>query len=324
MERKKRTRNKENVLVTGVAGFIGSHLCEKLLNEGYTVIGIDSFTDFYPEYIKLSNIKKCLQNPKFRLLEMDILELGTLPDKVEFIFHTAAQAGVRTSWGKNFEIYTRNNVLATQHLLELSKKHTKLKKFIYSSSSSIYGDAKEFPTGEDAVPSPVSPYGVTKLAGEHLCQLYHKNFGVPVISLRYFTVFGPRQRPDMAFHKFIKSILLKETVQIFGDGKQSRDFTYVSDVVNANILAMKAHTTHTIFNIGGGNHCTINDVLALLKILLIKEFKIQYSKKSKGDVKETKADITRAQKELGFFPKVDLESGLRKEIEWIKKNYGIK
>ncbi len=322
---KKRVQEAHNstVLVTGACGFIGSHLCEKLLETGYTVTGIDSLSDFYSKDIKLNNINLALQNPRFSFFVRDILSIQSLNEHVEYIFHVAAQPGVRTSWGKNFDIYVRDNVLATQHLLELCKDHKRLKKFIYSSSSSIYGDAKAFPTSEDCLPKPISPYGVTKLAGEHLCQLYHKNFGIPIICLRYFTVFGPRQRPDMAFHKFIKAILENRPITVFGNGNQSRDFTFVIDVVDANIAAMTKETESTIFNIGGGNHETVNGVIGLLQDLLGKKAKINYIENVKGDVRDTKADITLPRRELGFNPAYDLKHGLQKEIEWLKSMYNF-
>ncbi|GAH73152.1 unnamed protein product, partial [marine sediment metagenome] len=218
----------------------------------------------------------------------------------------------------------RDNVLATQHLLELCKEHKNLKKFIYSSSSSIYGDAESFPTKEDCTPKPISPYGVTKLAGEHLSVLYKRNYGVPIACLRYFTVFGPRQRPDMAFHRFIKAILEGNQIEVYGNGEQSRDFTYVSDVVNANILAMQKDTKEIIFNIGGGNYATINRIIHTLKELIKFNIKVEYKEKAKGDVRDTKADISRAKRELGFFPKHNLSFGLKQEIEWIKSIYNLK
>lgn len=317
-------QSKNKILVTGVAGFIGSHLCEKLLKKEYGVLGVDSFSDFYPKAIKMKNIEISLQDPLFKFYEGDILELTSIDNDIEYIFHVAAQPGVRTSWGKNFDTYIKDNILATQHLLELCKNHKRLKKFIYSSSSSVYGDAEAFPTREDTIPKPVSPYGVTKLAGEHLCQLYRNNYNVPIICLRYFTVFGPRQRPDMAFNKFIKSMLTGESLTVYGDGEQSRDFTYVSDVVNANILAMQKDTKEIILNIGGGNYATINRIIHTLKELIKLDIKVEYKDKAKGDVRDTKADISRAKRELGFNPKYDLNYGLEWEIEWIKSIYNLK
>ena len=238
-------------LVTGCAGFIGSHLTERLLREGYEVIGIDCFTDYYPREIKeanLSNVlknlslkkkalpKKYHKNAKFELSEEDILGMEKFPE-VDYVLHLAAQAGVRASWGKSFETYTRNNVQATQKLLEFYKD-IKIKKFVYASSSSVYGDV-ELPMKENSLLKPVSPYGVTKLAAENLCYLYWKNYNVPTVSLRYFTVYGPRQRPDMAVHKFVKAIFNGNEITVFGDGTQTRDFTFVDDAVEANILAAK-------------------------------------------------------------------------------------
>jgi nucleoside-diphosphate-sugar epimerase len=318
--KKNKGRKMSKILVTGAAGFIGSHLCEKLLKEGNSVHGIDCLTDFYSKDIKRANISKLLPNKHFLFSERDILDLTEIDNETEYVFHLAAQAGVRTSWGKDFIAYTQNNVLATQHLLELSKEHGKLKKIIYSSSSSIYGDAKSYPTKESSTPQPISPYGVTKLAGEHLCLLYNKNYGIPVVSLRYFTVFGPRQRPDMAFHRFICSILKGESLTIFGDGEQSRDFTYVDDAVNANFLAMSKKTKSAVFNIGGGNYATVNEVITVLEKCIGSSAQVIHQSKEKGDVRNTRADIARAEEELDFHPSVDLEFGLRQEISWIKSS----
>ena len=213
--------------VTGCGGFIGSHLVDRLLELGYEVTGIDCFTDYYSREIKEANISNALKHNNFKLIEEDILDMDKFPE-VDYIFHLAAQAGVRASWGKSFEIYTRNNIEATQKLLEFYKDR-EIKKFVYASSSSVYGDA-ELPMREDSLLKPVSPYGVTKLAGENLCYLYWKNYQVPTVSLRYFTVYGPRQRPDMAIHKFVKAISNNEEITVFGDGSQTRDFTFVVKV----------------------------------------------------------------------------------------------
>jgi len=311
------------VLLTGAAGFIGSHLCENLVEKGFDVIGIDCFTDFYPSRIKRRNIRELVQKKNFILLEKDILELDNIDDGIEFIFHTAAQPGVRTSWGKEFEIYVKNNIQATQHLLELSRTLGKLKKFVYSSSSSVYGDVSEFPTPEKVLPRPKSPYGVTKLAGENLCNLYYTNFGIPVVSLRYFTVFGPRQRPDMAFHKFIEEGLSEREVVVYGDGKQSRDFTYVSDVVEANIKASKFGSDGEVYNIGGGNHSSINQVIDRLRELTGKPLKVRYVEEIKGDVRSTRADMKKTTRMINFTPQVSLDDGLKEEILWIKELYNF-
>ena len=299
-------------LVTGCAGFIGSHLTERLLKEGFEVVGIDCFTPYYPREIKERNIAEALQHKGFTLIEADILEMPEFP-QVDYIFHQAAQAGVRASWGKDFGIYVRSNILATQRLLQ-SYKDRGLKKLIYASSSSIYGDA-ELPLKEEVVPKPISPYGVTKLAGENLCYLYYANYGIPVILLRYFTVYGPRQRPDMAINKLVAEITDGKEVVIFGDGTQTRDFTYVDDVVEANILAARSDIKGRVFNIGGGNRISVNDLVKLIGELLDREVKVRYIEEQKGDVRHTWAHISQARAELGWQPRVNIAEGLRKYID---------
>lgn len=299
-------------LVTGCAGFIGSHLTERLLKEGFEVMGFDCFTDYYSREIKEENIENALMNNKFTFSEVDILSLEEYPE-VDYVFHEAAQAGVRKSWGKDFEVYTANNILATQKLLEFYK-NKRLRKFVFASSSSVYGDA-ELPMSEDSLLKPVSPYGVTKLAGENLCYLYWKNYGVPTISFRYFTVYGPRQRPDMAIYKFVKAILKGDEIIVFGDGTQTRDFTYVNDVVEANLLAVNNALTGGIFNIGGGSRISVNELIKLIEKITGKEAKVEYMKKQKGDVKDTWADISKVRKKLGWIPKIDILNGLREYCE---------
>ena len=303
-------------LVTGCAGFIGSHLVNKLLEQGYEVIGIDCFTDYYLREIKEANISNALKNKNFKLIEEDILEMGKYPE-ADYVFHLAAQAGVRASWGKNFEIYTRNNVEAIQKLLEFYKDR-KIKKFVYASSSSVYGDA-ELPMKEDSLLKPVSPYGVTKLAGENLCYLYWKNYNVPTVSLRYFTVYGPRQRPDMAIHKFVKGIFEGTEMTVFGNGKQTRDFTFVDDAVEANILAAKNDIVGKGFNIGGGSRISVNDLIRIMEDIIGKKAKIKNIEKQKGDVRDTLADVSKAQKELGWMPRINIYKGLEKHIKWYKR-----
>ena len=317
-------------LVTGCAGFIGSHLIDKLLEQGYKVIGIDCFTDYYPREIKEANInlslkkkalpKKYHKNAKFELIEEDILNMNEYPE-VDYVFHEAAQAGVRASWGKSFEIYTRNNIDATQKLLEFYKDR-EIKKFVYASSSSVYGDA-ELPMKEDSLLKPVSPYGVTKLAGENLCYLYYKNYGVPVISLRYFTVYGPRQRPDMAIHKFVKAILEEDEITIFGDGTQTRDFTFVDDAVEANILAAESDSVGEVFNIGGGSRISVNELIKKIGGITEKKANMKYIEKQKGDVRDTWADVSKARKELGWMPKVKIEEGLKRFTKWYKNTFSF-
>jgi len=305
------------IIVTGAAGFIGSWLSERLLTLGHEVTGVDCLTDYYAPAIKRKNVQEALKNPRFTFLEQDLLEidLPKLLDGCEIIFHQAAQAGVRASWGRSFETYTNNNVLATQRLLEAAKE-LPLKRFIFASSSSIYGDAENIPVTEGEPARPVSPYGVTKLAAENLCRLYHKNFGVPTVSLRYFTVFGPRQRPDMAFHKFIKAMVRDEPIPVFGSGDQTRDFTFIEDAVAANMLAMEMGRDGAVYNIGGGSRITLNDAIALLEGIVGKKAKRDQSASQKGDVLHTWSDTSLAQEELGFKAQYDLEKGLRKEVEW--------
>jgi len=310
-------------LVTGVAGFIGSHLAERLVREGFEVVGVDSFEDYYPRWIKKKNIESLLKCKNFTFFEKNILseDFFNLPQlkSVDYIFHQAAQAGVRKSWGKDFEVYTKNNILATQKLLEFAKEKG-VRKFIYASSSSVYGEVKSLPFKENSPAKPFSPYGVSKLAGENLCYLYFKNFGVPTVSLRYFTVYGPRQRPDMAFHKFIKGIIFDEEIEIYGDGSQTRDFTYVDDVVEANILSLDSPPGE-VFNIGGGERINLIDALRLIEKLLGKKAKVKKKDSQKGDLQDTLADIKKAKKILNYRPKVKIEGGLEKEILWIKEIY---
>ena len=275
-------------LVTGCAGFIGSHLVDRLLEQGYEVVGIDCFTDYYSRNIKEANLSNALNHNNFKFIEEDILEMDKYPE-VDYVFHEAAQAGVRASWGRSFEIYTRNNIEATQKLLEFYKDLS-IKKFVYASSSSVYGDA-ELPMNEDSLLKPVSPYGVTKLAGENLCYLYWKNYKVPTVSLRYFTVYGPRQRPDMAIHKFVKAILNNEEITVSGDGTQTRDFTFVDDAVEANVLAAESDSVGEIFNIGGGSRISVNVLINEIEKITGKKAKIKYTEKQKGDVRDTLADV---------------------------------
>ncbi|PID58062.1 UDP-glucose 4-epimerase [candidate division KSB3 bacterium] len=306
-------------VVTGAAGFLGSHISEKLLNMGAEVIGIDCFIDYYPRVLKERNLTNLRTHPHFTFIEKNLLDLNlkeTLQG-VEYIFHQAAQAGVRASWGRDFEIYTENNIKATQHLLEACKD-LPIKRLTYASSSSVYGDVQEFPMRESMYTQPVSPYGVSKLAAEHLCYLYWKNFKVPTISLRYFTVYGPRQRPDMAFNRFITAMLKGETIHIYGDGEQTRDFTFFEDAVQANISSMTKGTLGGVYNIGGGSRVTVNYVLSVLENISGITPKVSYEGGQKGDVRHTFADTSRARAELHYEPAISIEEGLRREVEWLK------
>jgi len=307
-------------LVTGAAGFIGSTLSAALVDRGIDVIGVDCFTDYYSRDVKEDNLARLRQHPKFTFVEaaLQTADLESLLDGVTVVYHLAAQAGVRKSWGDDFRIYTTNNVDATQRLLEAVKDRP-LSRFVYASSSSVYGDIAAIPMREDVRLQPVSPYGVTKLAAEHLCHLYHDNFSVPAVSLRYFTVYGPRQRPDMGFHRFIRAALTGGAITLFGDGQQTRDFTYVGDAVAATMAAGDRGTPGAVYNIGGGNRVSIAEVLDLIGQLTGRPLDIRRQSSEKGDMRDTFADTTRARTDLGFSPAHTLQSGLAAEVEWLSR-----
>ena len=311
-------------MVTGASGFIGSHLVETLLKQGKEVIGIDQFNDYYDPAFKRKNITPFQNSPNFTLIAGDIqdLDLPKLIQDVDVIYHQAAQAGVRNSWGQGFRDYTERNINTTQVLLEAAKDAKNLKRLVFASTSSVYGDAETLPTHEEITPQPVSPYGITKLAAERLCRLYHKNFGVPFVSLRYFTVYGTRQRPDMAFHKFFKAVLGDEAIPIYGDGQQTRDFTFVSDIITANLAAATIpEAVGEIFNIGGGSRVILSQVLDTMSEIVGKPIKRNHIEKAMGDARHTAADISKAQKILGYQPQVPLQEGLQQEWEWVKSLY---
>jgi nucleoside-diphosphate-sugar epimerase len=306
-------------LVTGVAGFIGSTLTDRLLADGEDVVGIDCFTDYYPREYKERNLGGALKHPRFRFIEKRIqdVDLRSLLMDSTHVFHLAAQAGVRKSWGKDFAVYTVNNIEATQALLEAACGMKNLEKFVYSSSSSVYGDLVAMPMREDALPQPVSPYGVSKLAAEQLCYLYYSNYGVPTVSLRYFTVYGPRQRPDMGFHKFLRATIRGEPITVFGDGDQTRDFTFVSDAVAANIAAAKRGVPGRVYNIGGGSRVSVNDVLDMIGRIAGRKPVVNVDPVQKGDMRHTYADTALARADLGYQPTVGLEEGLAAEYRWL-------
>ena len=305
-------------LVTGAAGFIGSHLTSALLDRGAEVTGIDCFTDYYPRFIKEANLAVNAGRPGFRVIEGSLqhADLAALLEGKTHVFHLAAQAGVRKSWGADFRVYTDNNVDATQRLLEACVGRP-LHRFVYASSSSVYGDNVSIPMREDALPLPVSPYGVTKLAAEQLCYLYFVNHKVPTTSVRYFTVYGPRQRPDMAFHKFLKAALRGDPVTLYGDGEQTRDFTYVTDAVAATIAAGDKGVLGRAYNIGGGSRVSVNQLFGLIERLAGKPLNIRREPAQKGDMRDTFADSTLARQDLGFAPQVTLEQGLEAEYRWL-------
>jgi UDP-glucuronate 4-epimerase len=305
-------------LVTGCAGFIGSNLTDALLQDGHQVLGVDCFNDNYGREQKRRNLEHALQWDEFDFVPLDLArgDLRELVDETEVVFHLAAEPGVRASWGQRFENYERNNITATQHLLEASR-HTPDRPFVYAGSSSVYGQAETFPTPEDTLPRPFSPYGMTKLAAEHLCSIYHGNFGVNAVTLRYFSVYGPRQRPDMAFNRFMFAALRDESMTVFGDGGQSRDFTFVGDVVAATRAAAETPAAiGGVFNVGGGNRVTLNEVLAMIEEIAGKPLDVQRTDTERGDVRDTGADTTRAQETLGFAPSTSLREGLEAEFAW--------
>src|SRR2546425_4968765 len=317
-------KNSMRCLVTGVAGFVGSHLAERLLKDGYEVWGIDGFIDYYPRSFKERNLEGPRSWDTFHFIEGNLLEINLFPflDGTDWVFHQAAQAGVRASWGKEFSRYIECNVLSTQRLLETVLHVKGVQRFVYASSSSVYGNTTVLPVSELVTPYPNSPYGVTKLAAEHLCTLYHRNFGVPTVSLRYFTVYGPRQRPDMAFHRFSKAIVTHEPIHVYDDGLQTRDFTYISDVVEANIrAAISDAAPGQILNIAGGSRVTIQQVLQLLQEISGTTINVMYSEKQYGDVRDTFADTKGAQPVLGYHPLVPLREGLANEFEYILSLY---
>ena len=296
-------------VVTGAAGFIGSHLCERLLLDGAEVIGIDAFTDYYDCATKRENVAALSRHPRFTLVEADLAEVD-LADVLrpgDTIFHLAGQPGVRASWGAEFGTYVRNNVLVTQRLLEACAD-LRVAKFVYASSSSVYGDSEAYPTAETLRPSPVSPYGVTKLAAEHLTETYRKSFGVPAVSLRLFTVYGPRQRPDMAFARLVRAGLLGTPFVLYGDGQQTRDFTYVDDVVGAMVGAAGSSWCG-VANVGGGSTVSMSRVLDIVRGLC-GSLDVRHEPTARGDVRHTAADTSVAAKNFGYRPLTPVAEGL--------------
>jgi len=305
-------------LVTGAAGFIGSHLSERLIEQGVEVTGIDCFADYYPRERKERNLARLREAPGFTLVESSLADanLPTLLDGVTHVFHLAAQAGVRKSWGRDFRVYTVNNVEATQILLEACVGRP-IERLVYASSSSVYGDDVAMPMREDARPQPVSPYGVTKLAAEQLCHLYYVNHSVPTVALRYFTVYGPRQRPDMGFSRFFSAVLADAPVPQFGDGRQTRDFTFVADAVSATLAASTRGKPGGVYNIGGGSRVELLDVFELIRRITRRPLRVDRIEAQRGDMRDTYADTTKARADLGFAPSVTLEQGLRAQYEWM-------
>jgi UDP-glucose 4-epimerase len=315
-----RDTRRQHVVVTGAAGFIGSHLGEALLDRGHDVVGIDAFTGSYPPADKWSNISGLLARPGFELHRLDLAtaDVDALLAGATAVFHLAARPGVRTSFGPGFSGYLHDNVSATQRLLE-SCVRAEVPRLIFASSSSVYGDAPTYPTTEESRTRPVSPYGVTKLAAEHLCQAYAQLAQSPmaVAILRYFTVYGPRQRPDMGFRRFIEAALAGRPVVVYGDGEQTRDFTFVDDVVRANLLAMTAPVEGEAINIGGGARVSLNEALDLVGEATGRRLRIDRRPALPGDASHTAADGTRGEALLGYRPDTDLTTGLAAQVAWM-------
>jgi UDP-glucose 4-epimerase len=303
-------------VVTGAAGFLGSHLTERLLAAGHEVVGVDAFTPFYDPRRKRRNLEAALAHPRFRLLELDLGadDPARLPD-AELVFHFAAQAGVRPSWGDGFAEYARHNVLATQRLLERYAARPP-RRLVYASSSSVYGDAERLPTRESDLPRPYSPYGVTKLAAEHLCLLYQRNRGLPATALRFFTVYGPRQRPDMAFHRLLEAALDGRPFEVYGDGRQSRDFTYVADAVEATLAAAERGRPGTVYNVASGQPVPLLEAVEAVGRLAGAAPRLTFAAPAAGDAPHTAADIARARAELGYAPHTPLAEGLAAQWAW--------
>lgn len=311
-------------LVTGAAGFIGSHLCERLLALGDEVVGVDCFSDYYDPAQKRDNITAALEYERYRFEEHDLATASLQPllHDADVVFHLAAQAGVRASWAAGFPDYVLANIAVTQRLLEAARQ-VPLQRFVYASSSSVYGDAASYPTSESAVPAPHSPYGVTKLAGEHLVSLYDRNWGLPTTSLRYFSVYGPRQRPDMGLHKLLEAGLAGQPFPLFGDGKQVRDFTYVGDVVDATVRAAGSHVPHgTVLNVSGGSSVTMLEVLDLAGRLLGSDVHVDWQPEQPGDVRQTGGTSQAARQVLDWAPATSFDTGVEQQLEWHTARHG--
>lgn len=306
-------------LVTGAAGFVGSRLSLHLRNEAWDVIGLDSFTNYYDVKLKRANAE-ALWRAGVSVIEGDlnVIDLSPLLSNVDVVFHLAGQPGVRASWGTEFTTYTYSNIDATQRLLEASRDANGLARLVYASSSSVYGNAEQHPTKEDVRPQPISPYGVTKLAAEHLCSLYATNFGISTVSLRYFTVYGPGQRPDMAFTRFANAAVRGEEITVYGSGEQTRDFTYIDDVVQANVLAATTQDVPpgTVLNVAGGSHASVNEVLQIFQELSDSSLLVNYENAMVGDAKATSGDTTAIRTALGWRPTVTLRDGIARQFDW--------
>lgn len=309
-----------HALVTGGAGFIGSHLGLRLLRRGYQVTLVDCFTDNYSARLKQTNLVASLEaGARFIETDLAVADLESVTEGVDTVFHLAGQPGVRSSWGDAFRTHSRNNIEATQLLLEAVRGTSTVRRLVYASSSSVYGDASRYPTPESEACQPVSPYGVTKMAAERLCTLYGQAFGVPTVCLRYFTVYGPRQRPDMAFTRFITGVLTGEEITVYGSGNQVRDFTYVDDVVDATLLAATQEVSAgSVFNVAGGSNASVNDVLTLISGLTGKPAKLRNVAPAPGDVHRTGGDTSKIRSALGWQPATPLSTGIARQVDWVR------
>jgi UDP-glucuronate 4-epimerase len=302
-------------VVTGAAGFIGSHLVEKLTAVGHDVVAVDCFTDYYDPALKCENASS------FEVVHLDLADdpVRDLVAGSDGVFHLAGQPGVR-SFGDVFPVYVRRNLIATDRVLSAAAASGT--RIVLASSSSIYGESERYPTPEDALPLPISPYGITKLACEHLARAYRHAFGLDVIVLRYFTVYGPRQRPDMAFTRLVRALASGETFELYGDGSQARSFTYVDDAIEGTMSAMDRASSGAIYNVGGGTEATMRDVIGALERLAGRSLELRELPPVPGDVRRTSADISRIHSEIGWRPRVSLEEGLRAQWEWALSTAG--
>jgi UDP-glucuronate 4-epimerase len=308
------------MLVTGCAGFIGSHVAERLVAGGHEVVGVDCFTAFYPRAIKERNLMALRDHSRFELRELDLgfRRVVGLLEGIDVVFHLAGQPGVRPSFGGGFKTYLRNNVHATQRLLEEASRRP-VRTFVYASSSSVYGNALSYPSAEDSPLAPISPYAMSKSATEEIANVYMRTRGVPVVGLRYFTVYGPRQRPDMAFSRFFDAALHERPLPVLGDGRQLREFTYVDDVVTATLAAGEKGRPGQAYNVGGGTSVALDDVISLMEQLTGRSLERTYDRAPRGDVRETRADGTLATRDLDFLPATTLETGLAAQFEFARR-----
>ena len=299
------------IVVTGAAGFIGSHLTEYLRSRGEDVLAVDSFTDYYDPDRKRQNAR----NLDVAEIDLERADVDALLDGADRVFHLAGQPGVRASFGAGFELYVRRNVIVTSRLFEAAARRGAL--VVYASSSSVYGDAEGYPTPEDATPHPISPYGVTKLSCEHLAYAHSRTIGLEAVGLRYFTVYGPRQRPDMAFTKMLEALADGVPFPLYGDGSASRSFTYVDDAVAGTVAAMEHGRSGSVYNIGGGDEAAMADVFALAEQVAQRQLVLERLPAAPGDVRRTRADGTRALADLGWAPSTPLEDGLARQWQWV-------